>query len=153
MCKIQALKDLLCSTQRKGRVRAKIMQGKFVRDPIQGTISCSSKEISLNKICSLRVFHSSKSMCCLLSIKSDLREPNPSSVLLCPTPSYLPQPSGIIIIAIDQMATNTRLGELALCQSQLEKPISTRNSEPLCGKLLGMRLVAYQVPHARNPCT
>ena len=64
-------------------------------------------------------------------------EPNPSPVLLCPTPSYLPQPSGIIIIAIDQMATNTRLGELALCQSQLEKPIRIRNSELLRGKLLG----------------
>ena len=32
-------------------------------------------------------------------------------------------------------------------------PIRDRNSELLCGKLLGTRLVAYQVPHARNPCT
>eukprot|EP01048_Picozoa_sp_COSAG05_P001145 COSAG05_NODE_37_length_27688_cov_18.080394_17_plen_49_part_00 len=44
-------------------------------------------------------------------------------------------------------------GELALCQSQLEKPIRIRNSELLCVKLLGTRLVAYQVPRAHNPCT
>ena len=45
---------------------------------------------------------------------------------------------------------HTRLGELPLSQPQLEKPIRIRNSELLCGKLLGTRLVAYQVPHARK---
>ena len=35
----------------------------------------------------------------------------------------------------------------------LEKPIRFRNSELLRGRLLGKRLVAYQVPHAHNPCT